>query len=242
MTVNNVTKNKESTIAYYQYRIDSLTRNKDSLTEKLNNLKETIDSYKKDSILVVAGVENGNTELTQASEEYDKLIERRDSIASELAETKQEIKFYTQRKESLDKSATSTTEMAEYVDAQLAALNQKLDELIEDTRITSEEYFEAVEFANAYNILVPASNPNKASMKAVLHNSMMPAVIVEALALIVYLAVAFIMAIKNENSKKLAVESASDDDETEEEDTSEGDTDKSETGANDRKSSVKKNK
>lgn len=83
--------------------------------------------------------------------------------------------------------------------------NQKLDELIEDTRITSEEYFEAVEFANAYNILVPASNPNKASIKAVLHNSMMPAVIVEALVLIVYLAVAFIMAIKNENSKKLAV-------------------------------------
>lgn len=121
--------------------------------------------------------------------------------------------------------------------------NQKLDELIEDTRITSEEYFEAVEFANAYNILVPASNPNKASIKAVLHNSMMPAVIVEALVLIVYLAVAFIMAIKNENSKKLAVESVSYDDENEEDDdTSEGDTDKSETGANAKKSSVKKNK
>lgn len=244
VTVNNVTKNRESTIAYYQYRIDSLTRNRDSLTEKLNNLKETIDSYKKDSILVVAGVESGNTELTQASEEYDTLIERRDSIAAELAETKQNIKFYTQRKEGLENDVASTPEMSKYVDEQLALLNQKLEKLIEDTRITSEEYFETVEFANAYNILVPSSNPNKASIKAVLHNSMIPVIIAEAIVFIVYLAVAFIMAIKNENSKKLAVESVSDDyDKIEEDDdTSEELSDKSDTDSNTKKPFVKKNK
>lgn len=247
VTVNNVTKDKESTIAYYQYRIDSLTRDKDALTEKLNNLKETIDSYKKDSILVVAGVESGNTELTQASEEYDKLIERRDSIASELAETKQSIKFYTQRKEGLDKSATSTAEMAEYVDSQLVSLNQKLESLIEDTRKTSEEYFESVEFANAYNILVPPSNPHSASMKSILSNSFMPALIAEVLLFVIYLAIAFIMALKHENSrKKLAAAAVSSYDEADDDDKDdeEGSVvhDKIENNADLKKSFAKKNK
>lgn len=239
INVNNVTKNKESTIAYYQYRIDSLTRNKDALTEKLNNLKDIIDSYKKDSILVVAGVESGNTELTQASEEYDTLIERRDSTASELAETKQNIKFYTQRKEGLEKSKSADEEKGnEYVDSQLASLNQKFENLIEDTRTTSEEYFESVELANAYNILVPPSGKNGTSLKSVLRSSLKPVIIAEVFLLVIYLAVAFVMAIKHENSrKKFAADAISSDESDKNEDG--GDSDEAENSGDVKESSAK---
>jgi len=210
--INNITKDKEATSAYYQYRIDSLNREKDALTERLATLTDTIAGYQKDNILIMATENGANSELTTNSGEYDKLIERKDSVASELAETKQSIKYYEQRKEGLDKATTSTPAMMEKVEADFEVLNTRLQKLIEDTQITAEEYYEIVEFAHAYNILVPPVNSQVDIVKSIVGHAKLRLVIFEALAFLVYMAMAFVTSIKDENAKPVAVAEDDDDD------------------------------
>ncbi len=210
VTVNNVTKDKTATIAYYQYNIDELTRERNAYEERLKNLKASIDGYKKDTVLVMSGTDGSSQELSQASEQYDKLVERYDNVATQLANVKQEINMYTQRKEGLEKGKEGTEEMAIYAEEELAKLNDKLNRLIEITRITSEQYYETEEFENAYSILVPAVNSKVDFIKTVIRNSVMPIIIVEILLVVLYIAAAFVSAIIEENRKK-AIEGAADD-------------------------------
>ncbi|HRR76739.1 MAG TPA: lipopolysaccharide biosynthesis protein [Ruminococcus sp.] len=212
ISVNNITKDKEATAAYYQYRIDSLNREKDALTERLATLTETIGSYQKDNILIMATENGANSELTTNSGEYDKLIERKDSVASDLAETKQSIKYYEQRKEGLDKATTSTPAMMEKVEADFEVLNTRLQKLIEDTQLTAEEYYEIVEFAHAYNILVPPVNSQVDVVKSIINHAKLRLVIFEALAFLIYMAIAFVTSIKEENAKTVFADDYDDDD------------------------------
>ncbi len=210
VTVNNVTMDKTATIAYYQYNIDELTRQKNAYEERLTNLKASIDSYKKDTVLVMSGADGTSQELSQGSEQYDKLVERYDNVATQLANTKQEIAMYAQRKEGLEKGKEGTEEMENYTAGELVKLNEKVNRLIEITRITSEQYYETEEFANAYSIFAPAVNSKTDVVKSILHASFMPLIIAEALILVLYIAVAFVFAIKIENSKKPVVETSED--------------------------------
>lgn len=210
VTVNNVTMDKTATIAYYQYNIDELTRQKNAYEERLTNLKASIDSYKKDTVLVMSGADGTSQELSQGSEQYDKLVERYDNVATQLANTKQEIAMYAQRKEGLEKGKEGTEEMENYTAGELVKLNEKVNRLIEITRITSEQYYETEEFANAYSIFAPAVNSKTDVVKSILHASFMPLIVVEALILVLYIAVAFVYAIMIENSKKPVVETSED--------------------------------
>lgn len=210
VTVNNVTRDKVATIAYYQYNIDELTREKNAYTERLANLKTAIDSYKKDTVLVMSSADGTSQELSQSSEQYDKLVERYDNVATQLANVKQEIGMYTQRKEGLEKGKEGTSDMAEYTEGELAKLDEKVNRLIEITRIASEQYYETEEFANAYNIFAPAVNSKIDTVKSVVHASLIPIVIAEALILVIYAVAAFIYGIRIENSKKSVAEKAED--------------------------------
>ena len=220
ININNITKDKEATTAYYQYRIDALNREKDALTERLGNLTSTIENYQKDNILIMSTADGTNQELSTNSGEYDKLIERKDSVATDLAETKQNIKYYTQRKEGLEKASTSTPAMQEKVEASFEDLKVKLEKLIADTQDTSEEYFEVVEFANAYNILVPPVNSSTDFIKSIIHNGKLLLVVFEALAFVVYIAVAFAASVKEESTKKVTADGddADDDDNDDDDD------------------------
>lgn len=240
VTVNNVTKDKTATIAYYQYNIDELTRDQNAYTERLANLKTAIDSYKKDTVLVMSGVDGSSQELSQSSEQYDKLVERYDNVATQLANVKQEIGMYTQRKEGLEKGKEGTPEMAQYTDEELAKLNDKINRLIDITRIASEQYYETEEFANAYNVLVPALNSTKDTIKSVAKSSVLPGVIAEALILVIYIAAAFVFAIKRENGKKCETAAALEDDECDNDSSDLDDTITEITESNGKKNDTKK--
>lgn len=211
VTVNNVTKDRTATIAYYQYNIDELNREKNAYAERLANLKTAIDSYKKDTVLVMSGVDGSSQELSQSSEQYDKLVERYDNVATQLANVKQDISMYTQRKEGLEKGEEGTEEMENYTAGELAKLNEKVNRLIEITRITSEQYYETEEFANAYSIFAPAVNSKTDTVKSIFHASLMPLIIVEALLLVIYIIVAFVFALRSDNSKKVTADGAEED-------------------------------
>lgn len=205
ITVNNVTKDKDSLITYYQYRIDSLTRQKTIAEETLATITDTINSYEKDTVMIFGnGTENTDTQYTQASAEYDNLIQKKVSAQTDVSTTTQQINFYNQRIDALKGKSTASEEKIEKVETDLVKLNEKVNTLIDSVNKTANEYYENVSFANAYNILVPASSSTTSSIKSIIFGAMVPVLIIEALLLVVYICIAFIMAIIAEYKKKNA--------------------------------------
>ncbi|MCC8135276.1 MAG: lipopolysaccharide biosynthesis protein [Ruminococcus sp.] len=210
ITVNNVTKDKDSLITYYQYRIDSLTREKTVAEEKLASIVESIDNYQKDTIMVFGnGTETTDTEYSQYSEEYDTLIKQKISTQTEVSTATQRINYYNQRITSLKSKAAGSDTYVEKVEEDLSSLSDKVNQLIDDINTTAEEYYENVPFANAYNILVPASGSGAVSfVKSTISSAIVPLVVIEALLVLVYICAAFVLAIINESKKKKALAEA----------------------------------
>ena len=212
ITVNNITKDKNASIAYCNYRIEDLERRSTSLKERLSTIEDSIAKYEKDTILIFGNGTDGNdTSYSQASEEYDKLINQRVTTSTELADTKQKIEFYKSRKSALSSNKTATKEMKENIEKQLAALSDKVKELVNTTEVTSKEYYENVEFKNAYNILVPAESSVVASIKGIIHNAVIPVVFAEAVLFVIYLSAAFVTAISHASKKKKKADADDDD-------------------------------
>ncbi len=214
ISVNNLTKDKESALAYYEYRIKDLTRRKAQYEEEIKSYDASIANYEKDQIIVFgAGSDDTNTESTLASEQYDKMVDEKNQIVVSLAETKQNINYYKERQESLKGKSSGSTDKIEVVEADLASLNEKVSNLINLVADTSEDYYKNVTFKNAYSVLVPATNTSSDKVSRVVENAKMPIVVLEVLALIVYFAVAFIEAFVVDSKRRkaaLAVETESD--------------------------------
>ena len=72
-------------------------------------------------------------------------------------------------------------------------INNKITDLIDTVNKTADEYYETVTFANAYNILVPATGTEPI---VVTGDFFMPVFIAEGILLVIYLAIVFIKTIK----------------------------------------------
>ena len=202
ITVNNVTKDRQALMTYYQYRVDSLRRKRNISQERLDTITESIDKYEKDSILIFGnGTDNVNTTYTQASEQYDKLISQKISAQKEVSTATQQIDFFETRIEALEDRSAASREKMERVEKDLADLNEKVNKLLDDVNATSDEYYENVAFGNAYNVLVPASSSAMGFIRSLINGAMKPAVILEAVALLVYLCAAFIYGLRLEKGK-----------------------------------------
>ncbi len=213
VSVNNVTKDKDSALAYYNYRIENLNRDKDEYTERLAALDTSIAQYQKDVIQVFGnGTDNTNTESTLHSEQYDLLFQQKVTVEASLAQAKQDINFYTSRRDALQNNKNSSKANVEKVEADIAELSKKVKNLVDLTEKTASDYYENVQFANAYNILVPATRSESASLGQAASASTKTIVIVELLIFVIYFAVAFISSLISENSKKTAKAAADDDD------------------------------
>lgn len=199
INVNNLTKDKNASIAYYEYRINELTRTKTSTEEQLVSVKESINAYEKDQIIIFGnGTDNTDTQSTQNSEQYDMMIQQKLDLTNTLATTKQNINYYRERLAALKKSTANSPDKIEQVDKQLDDVNNKISNLIENIKLTADDYYENVTFQNAYTILVPASNSMGSTLSIVMDNVTMPLIIGEAGVLAVYLMAAFIAAIRAE--------------------------------------------
>lgn len=199
INVNNLTKDKNSSIAYYEYRINELNRKKTSLEEQLASVKESINAYEKDQIIIFGnGTDNTDTQSTQNSEQYDAMIEQKLTLTNDLAQTKQNINYYRERRDALQKSSSNAKEKIEQVDKQLETVNNKIENLINDVKLTADDYYENVTFQNAYNILVPASNTMSSTFNVVMNNVKMPLILGEGVVFAIYFMIAFIEAIKTD--------------------------------------------
>ena len=155
------------------------------IMQRIDFLFRVINMIKKD------GTDNINTQANVASEQYDKMFSQENSVAADLAQTKKDIAYFETRLERLKTGKINSTVDIAQVETDLASLNEKLNSLIDVVSKTSEEYYRTVTFANAYNILVPASLSSVDVMGIVIETAMKPLIIMEALAFLIYLAFAF---------------------------------------------------
>jgi hypothetical protein len=216
ITINNVTKDKESLLNYYNYRIETLTRSKTIAQETLDAVKESIESYEKDTVMIFGnGTENTDTQYTQASAEYDNLIKQKISAQEDLSTTTQKINYYNQRINGLKSKSACTDANIEKVETDLAAISDKITELIDSVNTTADEYYETVSLANAYNILVPASGSSVSVIKNSISDAKLPVAVIEVLLFLVYFCVSFVFAVIEDNRKK-AIETVEESTDTEE--------------------------
>ena len=221
ISVNNVTKDKDSALAFYDFRIENLKRDETEFKDRIASIEASIEKYQKDSILIFGnGTENTNTEYATHSEQYDALFKQKTTVEANLADTRQDINYYEARRSALLNNKNSSQGNVEKVEADIKTLSEKVGKLIDLTEQTTNDYYENVQFAHAYNILIPATRSVSGSISTAINNAIKPLVIVELLIFIVYMMLAFISAIKLEfKKKKLAAKlcNNSEDEEEEEE-------------------------
>lgn len=212
ITVNNVTKDKDTLVFYYEYRIQNLNRERTIAIENLKTITESFNSYEKDTVMIFGnGTEGTDTVSNVASDKYDSLIQQKINAQNDLSTVTQQINFYNDRLKALKSAPAGSNAKKEKVEADLVLLNEKVNELIESVNKTADEYYSTVAFANAYNILVPASSLSVVRTFAdIVMDSLLILFILEALIFVGYICFAFVKAIQDENKKCPALENAQD--------------------------------
>ncbi|HAG14871.1 MAG TPA: lipopolysaccharide biosynthesis protein [Ruminococcus sp.] len=201
LNVYNITKDKDRLQAYYEYRIENLERQKKTDEETLRTIQESFDAYEKDQIIIFSDTTT-NTESSIASEEYDKLINRKIAAQNSLSETDQSIEYYKQRLTALKRAVVGSTDKVEKIEVDLASLNEKVNDLIQLVNDTADDYYQNVSLANAYNVLVPATSEVAATVKSGISRAILPVFGIELLLMMSYLTVAFVQALKEEARRK----------------------------------------
>lgn len=204
LNVNNVSKDKERLQTYYEYRIENLELQQTTDKETLAAIENAFDAYEKDQVIIFSD-SIANTESTVASDEYDKLINRKISAQAALSETNQDIAYYKQRLATLKKSAAGGKDKAERIEKDLAKLNDKVLKLIDIVNDTADDYYRNVSLANAYNILVPATSEVATTIKGGISSAIVPIFGIEAILLVIYLGYASIQALIEETRKRNAM-------------------------------------
>ena len=197
ISIHNITKDKDSLITYYRFRIDDLTRSKAVLEDKLTTIVESIADYQKDEIVVFGSNTDGSISFSQSTSEYDNLIKQRIDCITNLSETIQQIGYYESRIDNLISSPVGTGAKIEKVQQDLESLNTKVKDIIQNVNLTADEYYENVSLNKAYNILVPAngSQQNQSQLSFLVKSSVKPIIIAEALVILLYAGFAFIKTI-----------------------------------------------
>ena len=157
ITLYSVTKDKKDLISKYSFRIEELERSKKQYEQMLEGLRETIDSYQQNTIMVFDRSDaDTDTSFLQSSEAYAELVDKEVAAEKSAEEAAQEINRYRKRIKNLEGSVKKGSE--EKVKEDFEKLSSKLDALLTDVRDTVNEYYEEVVLKNAYQIISPASD------------------------------------------------------------------------------------
>ena len=206
VNVNNLTKDRDSSIAYYEYRIKTLTRRKTSIEEQLVSVRESINAYEKDQIFIFgSGTEGTDMQSTQTSAQYDDMIAQKLELTNELATIKQNINYYKERRDALKEFKASDTDnkkKLDQVNTQLEDVNKKVTEMIDNVKLTADDYYENVTFQNAYNVLVPASSSMSSTLTVIKSKIKIPILLGEGVTFALYFFVALIDAIITDSFDK----------------------------------------
>lgn len=190
ITSNNMTKDKDNLIDYYRYKIQDAERALAQQDARLFTLNELIESYNKTSAIfpnVAGATEDGSLpsyEYTQPSAMYDSLVSQKIACQTDMSETSEQIALFTRRIERLQES--QPTGNFEVVETRLGAVYEKINLLLQDIRLTADEFFKTEELKRAVQTLAEPEVPSLWSISAVM-GAAKDIIITEALLFGVYI-------------------------------------------------------
>lgn len=189
----------ETEISYYNWLIENLTRQRTVQRTRLASLSDSIDTYDKDSLIIIASQDGGSVVSGSGdlNANYDAMINEKLSAQATISSCTRSISYYESVIEGFQNSgASSNPADVERVDEYLRILNESVNQLIRNVFLTANEYYEKIAFANEIRVLVPATAEkipliSSLALKIVL--------VVEALLFVFYVAYAFVLGIRDSN-------------------------------------------
>ncbi len=189
----NLTKNYDQSIAYYQYRIMLLNNDYTVAQATKNSIDQQLANYEKDSILLLMGDAdlNSSSSFTTSSDAYDKLIQQSINATTDAARLATRISFYQQRINHMQAAyaenginSAAVKPYMEMADQQIATISEKLNQWTDVISQTADDYYNAVAFKNACQILSPAQ---------IRHTSILSLLIMIVAMAVVFVVVGFIV-------------------------------------------------
>ncbi len=151
-----LTKDRERQIEYFNYKIRKYTMELSELQVQLTTVQNTLDSYVKDPVVIVSSQES-TQEITQSSEYYDTLIQRKLELSGRVASVNTELnRTYEQLSDVSGSMRQNVQEEYDRADEMLSAITEKLSQWIALTEKTTQEYYSTTLFSNAVRVAVPA--------------------------------------------------------------------------------------
>lgn len=166
-----LTKDSDKLIATYENRILKLQLDVEKNEQQAKSLREQANTYKKDSNVMIMGDGTGTTvPMTEPSETYDNLVEQAAAKTAQATAMKADIEYYTELVSRLrnntissqvEGSASSITpaikeKYSKQVESQITTLSEEMDDLINLTIKTTEDYFQTEVFKDGVKVSVPA--------------------------------------------------------------------------------------
>jgi hypothetical protein len=151
-----LTKDIERLVEYYNYRINKYNMDMSEVESNLTTVQNTINSYVKDPVVIVSSQES-QTEITQANEYYDTLVQQKIDLSSQMASINSKLNETYRLLNAVNNSdSENTQEQYDYADENLAKITETISKWVSLTEDTTEEYYNTTLFSNAVTVAVPA--------------------------------------------------------------------------------------
>ncbi|MBQ9521173.1 MAG: hypothetical protein IJR72_01215 [Oscillospiraceae bacterium] len=157
---NNMTTDRTKLMDYYRYKIEDAKRALAQQNSRLDTLNAQIESYvKTNAVFPILGdntgsrenVEPSNFEFSQPSQMYNDLISQKVSCQTSISETQEQISMLNRRVERLEAAESSGN--VELLEAQLKAIDDKIQQILSDIQRTSDEFYKSEYLKNAFQTL-----------------------------------------------------------------------------------------
>ena len=153
---NNLTRDAGVQIDYYNYQIKQYNLEIQELQTQRSHVERTIEAYEKDPVIVMSNQESV-TETTQKDEYYNELLQQKLDLNKQISELNTSLNEAYDMVNVLNASEQSMAEEDyAYADALLEGLISTVESWGRLVQQTTEEYFEAELYADAYRISIPA--------------------------------------------------------------------------------------
>lgn len=187
-------------ISYYRWLIENLTRERTIQRTRLASLTRSIEEYEKDPILI-AVQDRGSVvaDMEDLNGSYDSMIREKLSVQATIASYSRSISYYESVIEGFENGQNPSPENIEKVKNDLAALNEKVNLLIENATKTVDEYYERAAFANRIRVLIPATGKHSPFISKTV---VMIVFAVEALIFCIFGMIAFVKGLEAQRAMK----------------------------------------
>jgi len=153
---NNLTRDAGVQVDYYNYQIKQYNLEIHELQTQRSNVEKIIGEYEKDPVIVMSNQESV-TQTAQKDEYYNDLLQQKLDLNKQISELNTALNEAYDMVNSLNASEQSLKEEDyAYADSLLENLLYTVESWGGLVQQTTQEYFEAELYANAYRISIPA--------------------------------------------------------------------------------------